>query len=198
MTPSFEKLQNELKQLPGLGRRSAERIALDLLVVKPDRLDNLVKSLQTAAEKVKQCEICGNLTEDDKCSICNDATRDKFTLCVVEEITDMFAIDRSEVYKGLYHILHGKLSPINGVGPDALNFNSLKSRIVSEDINEIILSLSNDIEGEATCHFIQENIIEDKSINVTRIGFGLPSGGDIVYADAVTLRSALESRKSYK
>ncbi len=197
MTPVFEKLQKILKQLPGLGYRSAERVALHLTVEKPDLLPQLVDCLQEAAQKINRCSICGNLCEDENCEICLHPKRNHAEICIVEQVPDLIAIERSAAYRGCYHVLHGKLSPIHDVGPDDLNFQSLKERLDSGEVEEIILALSNDIEGEATCHYIQETIIGNQPLKVTRIGFGLPSGGGIVYADAVTLKSALEGRRSY-
>lgn len=197
MTPSFEKLQKHLKQLPGLGYRSAERIALHLLVEKPARLPALVAALEEAARSVRRCVICGNLAESERCEICADERRDGHVLCVVEHVPDLVAIERSGAFRGRYHVLHGKLSPIHGVGPDDLNLASLSRRIPEEDIRELILALSNDVEGEATCHYITQHLPPDRAVAVSRIGFGLPSGGGVLYADSVTLKSALEGRRTY-
>jgi recombination protein RecR len=197
MTPVFEELQRILRKLPGLGYRSAERVALCLAVEKTELLPQLVDALRHAAERLRACEVCGNLCEDARCAVCLNPNRHREVLCVVERIPDLVAIDRSGAFAGVYHVLHGKLSPIHGVGPENLNFKSLEKRLEDGEIKEIILALSNDIEGEATCHFIQEEIIRDREIKVSRIGFGLPSGGGIVYADAVTLQSALEGRRDY-
>ena len=197
MTSAFEKLLQELKRLPGLGFRSAERIALHLLVEQPQALENLIESMQEARQTVCRCEICGNIAEDIQCAICSDERRNSSLICVVEHVPDLIAIERSSAWKGHYHVLHGKLSPIHGVGPEDLNMHSLQNRIEATQINEFVLALSNDIEGQATCHYIQEEIIGQRPIKVTRIGFGLPSGGGVTYADAVTLRSALDSRRDY-
>jgi recombination protein RecR len=197
MTPTFEKLQKVLKKLPGLGYRSAERIALYLTVENPKILPQLLESLQESLDKIHRCSICGNLCEDEKCDICTHPKRNHAQICVVEQVPDLIAIERSAAYGGSYHVLHGKISPIHEVGPDDLNFASLKGRLESGKVEEIILALSNEIEGEATCHYIQDTIIGDLPIEVSRIGFGLPSGGGIVYADAVTLKSALEGRREY-
>lgn len=198
MTPAFEKLQKHLKQLPGLGYRSAERIALHLLVEKPARLPALVQALEEAARAVRRCERCGNLAEGDRCEICADARRDPAIVCVVEQVPDLVAIERSGAYRGTYHVLHGKLSPIHGVAPEDLNFDSLRRRLEAEPIDELILALSNDVEGEATCHFITQQLPSDRAVTVTRIGFGLPSGGGVLYADSTTLKSALDGRRGYR
>lgn len=213
MTPAFEKLQQALKRLPGVGYRSAERIALHLLVEKPERLPELVETLEMAARSVRRCTRCGNLAEDDLCAVCSDPRRDQSVVCVVEHTPDLVAMERSGAYRGVYHVLHGRLSPINGVGPDEINWASLRDRLASGDVRELILALGNDVEGEATCHFITQQLAEnsggalgaesgvggasESEVKVSRIGFGLPSGGGVLYADAVTLRAALEGRREY-
>src|SRR5258708_1302461 len=150
MTPAFEKLQKTLRQLPGLGYRSAERIALNLLVEKPGRLPALVTALQEAAASVRRCARCGNLAEAELCPICADSKRDASVVCVVEHVPDLAAIERSGAFRGTYHVLHGKLSPIHGIGPTDLNFGPLVTRLEAGEIKELILALSNDVEGEAT------------------------------------------------
>jgi recombination protein RecR len=197
MTPAFEKLQKHLKQLPGLGFRSSERIALHLLVEKPARLPDLVAALQEAAAAVRRCAHCGNLAEGEQCAICADERRDAAVLCVVEHVPDLVAIERSGAFRGKYHVLHGKLSPMHGVGPADLNLAALNERIAAGEVSELILALPNDVEGEATCHYITEHLPTDREVKTTRIGFGLPSGGGVLYADAVTLKSALEGRRGY-
>jgi recombination protein RecR len=197
MTPSFDHLVKQLKKLPGLGFRSAERIALHLLVEQPDRMAGLVESLESASQQVTRCQRCGNLAEDELCSICEDQRRDDSVLCVVEQVPDLMAIESSGSFRGLYHVLHGKLSPIKGIGPDQLNLVTLRERLKEEKITEMVLALSNDIEGEATCHFISETLLDDRPITVSRIGFGLPSGGGILYADQITVKSAIDGRRSY-
>ncbi len=209
MTPAFEKLQQALKRLPGVGYRSAERIALHLLVEKPARLPELVAALEDASRIVRRCTRCGNLAEGELCAVCADARRDQAVVCVVEHTPDLVAMERSGAYRGVYHVLHGRLSPINGVGPDDLNWSALRARLESGEVRELILALGNDVEGEATCHFITQQLAEQAAggavaegeepgaVKVSRIGFGLPSGGGVLYADAVTLRSALEGRREY-
>ncbi len=197
MTPAFEKLQKHLKQLPGLGFRSSERIALHLLVEKPGRLPELVKALEDAAQSVRRCTHCGNLAESELCAICADPRRDRSIVCVVEHVPDLVAVERSGAYRGTYHVLHGKLSPIHGVGPGELNLPSLHARASAGELVELILALPNDVEGEATCHYLTEHLPRERSVKITRIGFGLPSGGGVLYADSVTLKSALEGRRTY-
>ncbi len=197
-TSAFEKLQQQLKQLPGLGYRSSERIALHLLVEKPDRLPALVSALEEAARTVRRCSRCGNLAEAELCAICADERREQSVVCVVEQVPDQVALERSGAYRGVYHVLHGKLSPLHGVAPEDLNFASLFGRVDRGEVAELILALSNDVEGEATCHYLTQQLAsKSPAPKVTRIGFGLPSGGGVLYADSVTLKSALEARRTY-
>jgi recombination protein RecR len=191
----YERLVQSLKSLPGLGYRSAEKIALHLLVEKPLRAKELTDRISIAKETLGACSICGNLTDQKVCKICSSDERERERLCVVESVTDLFAMEKAGVFHGKYHILMGKLSPVKGVGPDQLNIQSLVQRIEDGHIEEIILALSNDMEGEATCHYLKNEIFKNENLQVTRIGFGLPSGGGITYADQNTLESALQSRK---
>lgn len=198
MTPAFEKLQKHLKELPGLGHRSSERIALNLLVEKPQRLPALIEALQEAARSVRRCSRCGNLAEGELCAICADERRDGALVCVVEHVQDLVALERSGAYRGRYHVLQGKLSPIHGVGPEELSVAALLERVKEGGVSEVILALSNDVEGEATCHYLTERIAAARpQARVTRIGFGIPSGGGVLFADAVTLRSALDGRRAF-
>ena len=198
MASAFDHLLSELKQLPGLGFRSAERIALYLLVEKQGAAESLKTALTNASSVVRRCTTCGNLSEAESCDICLDPSRHSAAVCVVEQVTDLTSFERSGAWKGRYHVLHGKLSPIHGVGPENLNIGNLSRRVESGEIQEIVFALSNDIEGRATCHYLQEEVINGHSIKVTRIGFGLPSGSGVAYANSVTLKNALESRKDYE
>lgn len=198
MSPALEKVEQLLKQLPGLGYRSAERIALHLLVEKPERLAPLMEALETAAESLRRCPLTGNLTEGETCAIYADPARHREITCVVETVPDLLAVERAGVFRGVYHVLHGKLSPLHGVGPEDLNFASLQKRIKDGEVKELILALSNDIEGEATCHYLQDELLAGREdIALSRIGFGLPSGGGITYADSATLKSALDGRRAF-
>jgi recombination protein RecR len=194
---ALETLQRELKRLPGLGYRSAERIALHLLVEKPERLAGLVGALQDAAQAVRRCARCGNLAEAQTCAICADPHRDHRAVCVIEHVPDLLAIEHSGAWRGVYHVLYGRLSPISGVAPADLNFEPLLARLAAGEIDELILALANDVEGEATCHYLLERIPPGAAVKATRIGFGLPSGGGVLYADSVTLKNALESRRAF-
>ena len=197
VTPHFEKVRQLLRQLPGLGHRSAERLALFLLVEKPEKLQPIIEALEQAAKVVHRCARCGSLTETDLCEVCADVKRESHSLCIVEQVPDLMAIERSQAHRGTYHVLHGRLSPINGIGPDNLNLNSLEKRLQTEPITEVVLALGNDIEAEATCHYLHELILGiQPKIKVSRIGFGLPSGSGLTFADVATLRSALEGRRN--
>ena len=194
---ALEELQQRLKQLPGLGFRSAERIALHLLLEKPERLPLLVSALQAAAASARRCTTCGNLAEAEQCAICADPRRNHRLVCVVEHVPDLIAMERSGAWGGVYHVLYGRLSPLQGIGPNDLNLAALLERIRGGQVGELILALANDVEGEATCHYLTEQLPADGSVTATRIGFGLPSGGGVLYADAVTLKNALDSRRSF-
>lgn len=194
---AFEQLEQTLRKLPGLGKRSAERIALHLLIERPGDMGLLRETLDAAARAVKACQECGNLCEETLCSICADPTRDDHVLCIVERVPDLVAVNQSGAFRGRFHVLNGKLSPLHGVGPEDLNLGNLAERLAGE-IGEVILALSNDIESEATCHYLHDTYFQPAGVSVTRIGFGLPSGGGLVYADSTTLKSALESRRGYE
>ena len=198
MTPVFEQLVQALKALPGLGYRSAEKIALHILVEKPQKTASLVDLLTSASEKLGACSTCGNLSEEKQCKICLSNERNDESLCVVEGVTDLHAMEQAGVFRGKYHVLHGKLSPIRGIGPEQLNLQTLRSRIDEGSVEEVILALGNDMEGEATCYYIMQEILEGRSLRVSRIGFGLPSGGGLTYADETTLRSAMEGRQTMR
>jgi recombination protein RecR len=156
-----------------------------------------VTALQDAARTIRRCTRCGNVAAAELCAICGDERRDQGVVCVVEHVPDLVALERSSAWRGVYHVLHGKLSPLHGVGPGDLNFAALFARIADGGVDELILALANDVEGEATCHYLTQHLPAEKPVKVTRIGFGLPSGGGVLYADAVTLKSALDGRRNY-
>jgi len=197
MTPAFERLQQVLKGLPGLGFRSAERVALHLLVEHRDQLAALQQALTEAAASVGRCSRCGHLAEGEQCTVCADPARQSDTLCLVEHVPDLLAMERAQAFRGRYHVLHGRLSPMHGIGPDQLNLAHLPERLIDEGISEVILALANDLEGEATCHYLRDHVLGPAGVKVTRIGFGLPSGGHLGYADSTTLRSALDARRQF-
>jgi len=198
VTAAFDKLQQALRKLPGIGYRSSERIALHLLIGKPEQLKALVDALGEASRSIQRCSRCGNKSEEALCAVCSDAKRDHRSVCLVENVPDLVAIERSGSWKAGYHVLHGKLSPLHGVGPDDLNISSLLARIESGEVDEIVLALPNDVEGEATCHYLLDHLPPGHNVRVTRIGFGIPSGGGVLFADSVTLKSALEGRRAFR
>jgi recombination protein RecR len=194
---ALEDLQQQLKHLPGLGFRSAERIALHLLVEQPERLPALVAALEEAARSLRRCGRCGNLTDGELCAICADGRREQRQVCVVERVPDLAALERSGAWRGSYHVLHGRLSPMHGIGPEQLNLAPLFVRVTAGEVDEIVLALANDVEGEATCHYVASHLPAEPLVKISRIGFGLPSGSGVVFADGVTLKSALEGRRGY-
>jgi len=195
VTPHFDQVIRQLKKLPGLGHRSAERLALHLFVEKPSALGPLLELMNEAGNHLRACQSCGNLAEEEVCSICANPKRDPAVLCVVESVPDLISLERSAAFEGRYHVLQGKLSPVHGVRVEDLRFEELVDRIEVDGVREIILAISNDIEGEATCHYIQDHLLKGREIEITRIGFGIPSGSGLTFADANTVKSALEGRR---
>lgn len=191
---SVERLANRLARLPGIGRKSANRIAFHILKLSKEDAFELADFIKEVKEKVGFCSTCNNISETDLCKICSDESRDQKTICVVEETVDAAAIDKSEGFKGLFHILGGRLSPLDGVGPDDLKISELLNRINTGDIKEIIIATNPNVEGEATAIYISR-LIKPLGIKVTRIARGLPVGSDLEYADSMTLSRALEGRQ---
>jgi len=161
MTPAFDSLVAILKRLPGIGYRSAERIALHLLLERPEELFPLIAALENARTDIHACERCGNIAEERFCGICQNPKRDATKICVVERVPDLVSLERAGVYVGLYHVLGGRLSPINGIGPERIHLAALRARIEIEGTTELVLALGNDIEGEATCHYIVHELLKD-------------------------------------
>ena len=189
-----EKLINSIAKLPGLGKRSAQRIALHLLKHKDKSLHPLLSSMQDAIKKIVNCELCGNIDTVNPCSICNDKRRDKNTLCIIEDISDLWAFERTGFYRGLYHVRGGGLSAIEGIGIEELNIDNLIKRVKKEKYKEIILALSATTEGQTTSHVIADKI-EHFNIEITRLAQGLPVGGEVQYLDENTLNTAFQARR---
>lgn len=190
----LNELIQELSKLPGIGRKSAQRISFYLLKIPEEEVIRLASIIESAKRKLKFCSICFNLTEVDPCVICADPERNKTTICVVEKPSDVLALDRIKEYKGLYHVLHGAISPLEGVGPEKLKVRELVDRLKSGDVEEVILATNPDAEGEATAIYL-DKLLKPLAVKVTRIARGLPVGSDLDYADEVTLTRALEGRK---
>jgi recombination protein RecR len=187
-------LISALNKLPGIGPRSAERLALYLVQSEAAAVRQLAEALVNAREKVKACSICAALTEKEPCAICCDPRRDASLICVVERPVDTFTVERAGSFAGKYHVLGGKISPLNGVEPEDLRIKELEARIGREPIKEIILALSTDVEGDATSFYLAKQLA-DKQVKVTRIAYGLPAGSGLEFADEITLTRALEGRR---
>ncbi len=192
---AIEELIGELTKLPGIGRKTATRLTYFLLKQPTDSVRRLSRALSAVAERVAPCSVCGNLAEADPCSICDDPRRDRSMICVVEEASDIGAIERTGEYRGLYHVLGGHLSPLDGVGPDELRIEALRTRVSNgSSVREVILATNPSMEGEVTATYVR-GVVEGAQVRVTRIALGLPIGGDLEYADAVTVAQALAARR---
>jgi len=192
---AIDDLAAEFAKLPGIGRKTALRLTYHLLKQPPEQSRRLAGALGALVERIRRCSVCSNLTEEDPCAICADPRRDRSLLCVVEEAADIGAIERAGEYRGLYHVLGGRLSPLDGVGPEDLTVGQLAERVAKGGIKEVIVATNPSLEGEATALYIQRQLAGQVGA-VTRIGRGLPVGGDLEYADGVTIAQALTSRRA--
>ena len=190
---SLDNLIGEFQKLPTIGRKSAERLAMNIVDRDQADIKDFANALLEVKEKIHRCEICGNLTEDDTCDVCKDITREEDFICIVEDVKDLIAIEKSGAYHGKYHVLGGLISPSDGIGPDELNIDKLLNRIEKEGINEIILAISSTIEGETTSLFLT-SLLNEKNIKVTKIAQGIPVGSNLEYFDQLTLERAIEDR----
>ena len=189
------RLIGELSKLPGIGGKTAQRLAFHILSMSDDEAKAIADAIVDAKQNMHYCSVCGNLTDTDPCDICSDSSRDRTTICVVENPRDVSAMERVKEYHGLYHVLNGAISPMDGIGPDDINLRSLIVRLQeNEDIKELILATNPNIEGEATAMYIAR-LIKPAGIKVSRIAHGLPVGGDLEYADEETLYRAMEGRR---
>lgn len=195
MIRPLANLYEQLRRLPGVGSKTAMRLAYHIIDMPEGEVQQLAEALSNAKKSIHYCSQCYNLTDGDKCAICSDPSRDRFTICVVEQPQDIAAMERSRGYNGLYHVLHGVLSPLDGVGPDKLRIRELFQRLQQESISEIIIATNSDVEGEATATYLAQ-LLKPIGITVSRIAHGLPVGGDLEYADEVTLSKALENRRA--
>jgi len=188
------RLIDELKKLPGVGGKSAQRLAFHILRSSPEDAEALASAIRNLKEKLHLCSICNNITDVDPCSYCSSSTRNQRLVCVVEEPTNIAAIEKTRSYNGVYHVLHGAISPLHGVGPEQLRIPSLVKRVDNDTLDEIIIATNPTLEGEATAVYLT-NLIKRPSIKITRIATGIPAGSDIEYADEVTMLKAIEGRR---
>lgn len=189
----LEILTEKFESLPGIGRKTAQRLAYYVLNMEKSDAQNFAKAIIDAHEKIHYCDICCNLTDKNICNICNDKNRDLSVICVVAEPKDVIAIERTGEYKGLFHVLHGVLSPLNGIGPKDIRLKELLNRVKDKNIKEIIMATNPTVEGEATAMYVSK-LLKPLGVKVTRLAYGIPIGGDLEYADEITLSCALEGR----
>ena len=190
----LNRLIGELSKLPGIGGKTAQRLAFHILSMEDSEAMAMADAIREAKQSMRYCSVCGNLTENDPCDICSDESRDKSVICVVESARDVVSMEKIREYRGQYHVLHGAISPMDGIGPEDINLKSLITRLQDERVTELILATNPTIEGEATAMYIAR-LIKPSGIKVTRIAHGVPVGGDLEYADEVTLLKAMEGRR---
>ena len=193
-SPSIEKLIESFEKLPSIGHKTAIRLAFHMLDMSNEEIEEFIKSITDAKQKLKFCSTCFNIADTDPCPICSDPKRDQSTICVVEDVRDIMAMERTHEYKGVYHVLHGTISPMNGIGPDEIKIKELLNRIRDNEIKEVIIATNPRVEGEATSIYLSK-LIKAFNIKVTRIAHGIPVGGDLEYTDEVTLMKAMEGRR---
>ena len=191
--PPLEVLVEKFESLPGIGHKSAQRLAYHVLGMTRSEAESFSKAIIEANEKIHYCNVCCNLTDGDLCPVCRSAVRDTSTICVVEEPKDVFALERAGEYTGQYHVLHGAISPLSGIGPDQLKIKELLCR-VNDNVKEIIMATNPTVEGEATAMYLSR-LLKPLGVKVTRLAYGIPVGGDLEYADEVTLQRAMEGRQ---
>ena len=191
--PSLARLIEQFERLPGIGHKTAQRLAFYVLDLSEQEAKAFAGAILEAKEKIKYCSVCQNLTDGEKCSICSNAGRDKGTICVVEDSQDVIAFERTREYNGLYHVLHGLISPMDGVTPDQLKIKELLTRAADENVKEIIMATNPTVEGEATALYISR-LLKPMGVKVSRLAYGIPVGGNLQYADEITLMRALEGR----
>ena len=183
----------QFERLPGIGRKTAQRLAYSILEQPPERAEKFAEALVNARRKIHFCKVCQGLTDKEVCDICDDSRRDRSVICVVAEPKDVMAFERTREYAGVYHVLHGVISPLDGIGPDQLRIKELMSRLGSGEVKEIIMATNPTVEGEATASYISR-LVKPMGIKATRLAYGIPVGGDLEYADEFTLARALEGR----
>ena len=191
---SLARLVEQFERMPGIGHKSAQRLAFYVLNLKKEEATAFANAILDAHEKIKQCSCCCNLSEEELCPICKNTARDKTTVCVVEDPRDVMAFERTHEYEGTYHVLHGVISPMNGVGPEDITIKELLNRLSDDNIQEVIMATNPTVEGEATAMYISR-LLKPMGITVSRLAYGVPVGADLEYADEITLTRALEGRR---
>ena len=194
--PPLERLVEQFERLPGIGHKSAQRLAYHMLAIPREDAEAFAQAIVDAHEKIHYCKICCNLTDGDLCPVCRSESRDRSVICVVEDPRDVFALERTNEYNGLYHVLHGTISPLSGVGPDQLRIKEFLARLTDDSVKEVIMATNPTVEGEATAMYISR-LVKPLGIRVTRLAYGIPVGGDLEYADEITLTRAMEGRQEF-
>lgn len=192
-SPSIEKLIESFEKLPSIGHKTAQRLAFYMLDLSQQEVEDFTNSILNAKKNLHFCSKCFNISDTDPCNICSNTKRDESTICVVEDVRDVLAMERTHEYNGVYHVLHGSISPMNGVGPDDIKIKELLTRVMDGNVKEIILATNPRVEGEATSMYISK-LVKPLGIKTTRIARGIPVGGDLEYTDEITLTKALEGR----
>lgn len=193
-SPSIEKLIEAFERLPSIGNKTAARLAFYILNASEEETKEFIEAIENAKKNLKYCSKCYNISDNDPCEICSNVTRDNSIICVVEDVKDVVAMERTHEFKGIYHVLHGSISPMNGIGPDDIKIKELLSRVMDGTVKELILATNPRVEGEATAMYISK-LVKPLGVKVTRIAHGIPVGGDLEYTDEVTLSKALEGRR---
>lgn len=193
-SPSIEKLIQSFEKLPSIGNKTAARLAFYILNASEEETNEFVSSIINAKKNLKYCSKCYNISDTDPCTICGNPKRDQSQICVVEDVRDIIAMERTHEFKGVYHVLHGSISPMNGIGPDDIKIKELLSRLMDGQVKEVILATNPRVEGEATAMYLSK-LIKPLGVKVTRIAHGIPVGGDLEYTDEITLTKALEGRR---
>lgn len=194
-TAPIASLIEAFSKLPGIGRKTAQRLAFYVISMEGKDVTQLARAIVEAKKSIRYCEICCNFTDQEQCSVCRDQRRDHSTICVVEDPRDVVALEKTREYHGLYHVLHGAISPLEGIGPEDIKIKELLTRVAEEPVEEVILATNPTIEGEATAMYLAR-VFKPAGIKVSRIGYGIPVGGDLEYVDEVTLLKAMEGRKT--
>ncbi len=192
-SPSIEKLIESFERLPSIGHKTATRLAFHMLNLSEEETNEFIGSIENARKNLKYCSICYNISDTDPCEICANSKRDSNIICVVEDVKDIIAMERTHEFKGLYHVLHGTISPMNGIGPEDIKIKELLNRLSNSEIKEVIIATNPRVEGEATAMYLSK-LIKPFGIKVSRIAHGIPVGGDLEYTDEITLAKALEGR----